>query len=125
MADEYNLTNDYEGMIVTDDALAVIACVAAMEVPGVYGMSGGFTGGLAEVLGGRNSSKGVKVISKDGVTTVDIYVILKYGVRIPEVAFNIQEHVKNTIENQTAVLVDSVNIHVQGVNFDNEEGNAD
>ena len=58
-----------------------------------------------------------KVVSREGVTTVDIYVIVRYGFRIPEVAFDIQEHVKSNVENQAGVLVDSVNIHVQGVDF--------
>ena len=57
------------------------------------------------------------MLSRDGVTTVDIYVIVKYGVRIPEVAFEIQEHVRSNVENQAGIVVDTVNIHVQGVDF--------
>jgi len=117
MAERYDYINENDEMAVTDDALAVIAGVAAMETEGVAGMSSGFTGGIAEVLGRTNLSKGVKVVTRSGITTVDIYVIVKYGQRIPEVAFNIQEHVKSTIENQAGVIVDSVNIHVQGVDF--------
>ena len=125
MADNESYLTENDEMIVTDEALAVIAGMAAMEVNGVAGMSSGFTGGLAEVLGKTNLSKGVKVVSREGVTTVDIYVIIRYGFRIPEVAFEIQEHVKSNIENQAGVLVDSVNIHVQGVDFSEakEEGN--
>ncbi|MBO5076476.1 MAG: Asp23/Gls24 family envelope stress response protein [Clostridia bacterium] len=125
MAENESYLTENDEMIVTDEALAVIAGMAAMEVNGVAGMSSGFTGGLAEVLGKTNLSKGVKVVSREGVTTVDIYVIIRYGFRIPEVAFDIQEHVKSNIENQAGVLVDSVNIHVQGVDFSEakEEGN--
>ncbi|MBO4326173.1 MAG: Asp23/Gls24 family envelope stress response protein [Clostridia bacterium] len=117
MADNGSYITENDEMLVTDEALAVIAGMAAMEVSGVAGMSTGFTGGLAEVLGRTNLAKGVKVLSRDGVTTVDIYVIVKYGVRIPEVAFEIQEHVRANIENQAGVVVDAVNIHVQGVDF--------
>ena len=117
MADNGSYITENDEMLVTDEALAVIAGMAAMEVSGVSGMSTGFTGGLAEVLGRTNLAKGVKVLSRDGVTTVDIYVIVKYGVRIPEVAFEIQEHVRANIENQAGVVVDAVNIHVQGVDF--------
>ena len=117
MAENESYLTENDEMIVTDEALAVIAGMAAMEVKGVAGMSSGFTGGLAEVLGRTNLAKGVKVGSREGVTTVDIYVIVRYGFRIPEVAFDIQEHVKSNVENQAGVLVDSVNIHVQGVDF--------
>ncbi|MBP5631990.1 MAG: Asp23/Gls24 family envelope stress response protein [Clostridia bacterium] len=117
MADNGSYITENDEMLVTDEALAVIAGMAAMEVNGVAGMSTGFTGGLAEVLGRTNLAKGVKVLSRDGVTTVDIYVIVKYGVRIPEVAFEIQEHVRSNVENQAGIVVDTVNIHVQGVDF--------
>ncbi|MBR6935217.1 MAG: Asp23/Gls24 family envelope stress response protein [Clostridia bacterium] len=117
MADNGSYITENDEMLVTDEALAVIAGMAAMEVNGVAGMSTGFTCGLAEVLGRTNLAKGVKVLSRDGVTTVDIYVIVKYGVRIPEVAFEIQEHVRSNVENQAGIVVDTVNIHVQGVDF--------
>jgi uncharacterized alkaline shock family protein YloU len=117
MADKGSYITENDEMLVTDEALAVIAGMAAMEVDGVAGMSSGFTGGLAEVLGRTNLAKGVKVISRSGVTSVDIYVVVRYGVRIPEVAFEIQEHVRSNIENQAGIVVDSVNIHVQGVDF--------
>ena len=117
MAENESYLTENDEMIVTDEALAVIAGMAAMEVKGVAGRSSGFTGGLAEVLGRAKLDKGVKVVSREGVTTVDIYVIVRYGFRIPEVAFDIQEHVKSNVENQAGVLVDSVNIHVQGVDF--------
>jgi uncharacterized alkaline shock family protein YloU len=117
MADNGSYITENDEMLVTDEALAVIAGMAAMEVNGVAGMSTGFTGGLAEVLGRTNLAKGVKVLSRDGVTTVDIYVIVKYGVRIPEVAFEIQEHVRSKVENQAGIVVATVNIHVQGVDF--------
>lgn len=123
--DNGSYTTENDEMLVTDEALAVIAGMAAMEVEGVAGMSSGFTGGLAEILGRTNLAKGVKVFSRGGVTSVEIYVIVRYGVRIPEVAFEIQEHVKSNIENQAGIVVDSVNIHVQGVDFsqNKEEGN--
>ncbi|MBP5311422.1 MAG: Asp23/Gls24 family envelope stress response protein [Clostridia bacterium] len=122
MNENESYITENDEMLVTDEALAVIAGMAAMEVNGVAGMSTGFTGGLAEVLGRTNLAKGVKVLSRDGVTTVDIYVIVKYGVRIPEVAFEIQECVRGNIENQAGILVDAVNIHVQGVDFSDAKG---
>lgn len=109
--------DDTDDMMITDEAIAVMAGVAASEVKGVAGMSGGFAGGIAEVFGRRNPSKGVKVVTKNDVTTVDLYVVVRYGYRIPDLAFEIQENVKNTIESLSGISVDAVNIHIQGVDY--------
>lgn len=115
--DASDLFNDSDSMMITDEAIAVMAGVAASEVRGVSGMSGGFAGGIAEVFGRRNLSKGVKVITKNDTTTVDLFVIVKYGYRIPDLAYEIQETVKSTIENLSGIEVDSVNIHIQGIDY--------
>lgn len=115
--DASDLFNDSDSMMITDEAIAVMAGVAASEVRGVSGMSGGFAGDIAEVFGRRNLSKGVKVITKNDTTTVDLFVIVKYGYRIPDLAYEIQETVKSTIENLSGIEVDSVNIHIQGIDY--------
>jgi len=96
----------------------VIAGLAATEVEGIAGMSGSIVGGITEILGRKNLAKGVKVEVNEKEAVVDLYVIVDYGVRIPEVAWNVQENVKKAIENMTGLSVAEVNIHVQGVNFD-------
>src|SRR5690606_3562353 len=93
----------------------------ATEVPGVAGMSGGFAGGISEMLGRKNLSKGVKVEVGDKEAAIDLYIIVEYGCRIPEVAWNIQEKVKNAVENMTGLKVVAVNIHIQGVNFEKDQ----
>lgn len=102
---------------VIDEVVAIIAGLAAVEVEGVSSMSGGLTGGIAETLGIRNLSKGIKVDVKDEKATVDIYIIVEFGARIPEVAWNIQEKVKRIVEKITGMNIVEVNIHVQGVNI--------
>ena len=104
------------------DVVSTIAGVATMSCDGVYGMAGTFAGDIAERLGAkRNPNKGVKVDMSETNASVDLYVIVKYGVRIPELAWEIQESVKNNIESMTGLTVDKVNIHIEGVNFDDEE----
>jgi len=105
---------------VTDDVIAIIAGLAAVEVDGVYSMSGGLTGGIAEVLGIKNLSKGIKVETKVDVVYINIYIIAEFGARIPEVAWNIQEKVKKTVERMTGMRVMEANIHVQSVNIPKE-----
>ncbi|WP_333870622.1 Asp23/Gls24 family envelope stress response protein [Desulforamulus putei] len=109
------------GIRIADDVVGVIAGMAATEVPGVAGMSGGIGGGIAEMLGRKNLSKGVKVEVGEKEAAVDLFVIVEYGVRIPEVASQIQMNVKRAIEGMTGLSVVEVNVHVQGVAFANTE----
>lgn len=107
---------------IADDVVAVIAGVAVSEVPGVAQMSGGFAGGISEVLSGKkNLSKGIKVDAGEKETKIDVNIIVEYGVRIPDVAFEIQNKVKNAVENMTGLKVVEVNVHIQGVSTESME----
>ena len=102
---------------VADEVVSIIAGLATTEVAGVAGMSGGIAGGIAEILG----RKGVKVEVGEKEAAVDLYIIVQYGIRIPEVALAAQENVKRAIETMTGLTVIEVNVHVQGVGFPAEE----
>ncbi len=82
---------------------------------------------IAEVLSGKkNLAKGIKVEAGEKETKIDVNIIVEYGVRIPDVAFEIQYRVKKAVETMTGLSVVEVNVHVQGVNTDakmNTEGN--
>ncbi|SHJ10796.1 Uncharacterized conserved protein YloU, alkaline shock protein (Asp23) family [Desulfofundulus thermosubterraneus DSM 16057] len=105
---------------IADEVVRVIAGLAATEVPGVAGMSGGVVGGIVEMLGKKNLSKGVKVEVGEKEAAVDLFVIVDYGTRIPDVALRIQENVKKAIEAMTGLSVVEVNVNVQGVAFSQE-----
>ncbi len=107
---------------IADEVVAVIAGLAATEVEGVAGMSGGIAGGIAEMLGRKNLSKGVKVEVGEKEAAVDLFVVVDFGVRIPDVALRIQENVKRAIESMTGLIVVEANVHVQGVVFPNLDG---
>ena len=106
---------------IADEVVSIIAGLAATEIDGIAGMSGGVVGGIAEMLGRKNFSKGVKVEVGEREAAIDLYIIVKYGVRIPDVALAAQENIKQAIENMTGLSVVEVNVHVQGVNFPEEE----
>ena len=109
--------NEAEGIKISNDVIAVIAGVAASEVPGVAAMAGGLTGGLTEALKGKkNLAKGIKVEATETTANIDVNIIVEYGSRIPDVAFEIQNRVKKSVENMTGLKVTEVNVHVQGVN---------
>ena len=116
--DEKKGINNALGTIrIADEVVSIIAGLAATEVEGVAGMSGGIAGGIAEILGRKNFSKGVKVEVGEKEAAIDLYIIVKYGVRIPDIALNVQEAVKAAIENMTGLSTVEVHVHVQGVGF--------
>ena len=103
------------------DVVSTIAGIATSEIEGVAGMYGTFAGGIAEMLGAKkNPSKGVKVDMNEKSVTIDLYIVVDYGVRIPELSWEIQESVKNNVETMTGLDVLKVNIHIEGVSFAKE-----
>jgi uncharacterized alkaline shock family protein YloU len=132
MADEEKVRNEEEQTVKTDygevqiasEVVSTIAGLAATEAEGIADMSGGITSGVVQLLGRKDLSKGVKVTVGEKETTIDIFVVTKYGVRIPEIALDIQKKVKEAVENMTGLKVTAVNIHVQGVKIPEEEVEA-
>lgn len=112
---------DMGSVKISEEVVAIIAGIAAMDVLGVAGMSGGIAGGIAEILGRKNLSKGVKVEVGDREAAIDLYIIVEYGCRIPDVSWDIQEKVKSAVESMTGLSVIEVNIHVQGVNIEKDQ----
>lgn len=102
---------------IADEVVKIIAGMSAIEINGVAGMSGGIAGGIAELLGKKNLTKGIKVEVGEKEAAIDIYVIINYGVRIPDVAAQIQSSVKKAVERMTGLIVVEVNVNVQGIVF--------
>ncbi len=122
---EEEIKTENEGIQISDDVVAVIAGVAVSEVPGVAGMAGGFAGGISEVFSGKkNLAKGIKVEVLGTQAKIDVNIIVEYGSRIPDVAFEIQNRVKKAVESMTGLEVEEVNVHVQGVNTDIIKGES-
>lgn len=117
MQDKRMLTSELGAIRIADEVVSIIAGLATTEIDGVASMSGGIAGGIAEALGKKNFSKGVKVDVGDEEAAVDLFLIVRYGARIPDVAWAVQENVKKAIENMTGLKVIKVNVHVQGVSF--------
>ena len=119
-------STENEGVKISNDVIAVIAGVAVSEVQGVASMSGGFAGGISEVLSGKkNLAKGIKVEAGEKEAKIDVNIVVEYGTRIPDVAFEIQNRVKKAVENMTGLKVEEVNVHVQGVNTSTVEAKED
>ena len=130
LGEEANIENEgmnveiANNLTISEDVIGIIAGIAAAEVEGVSGMTLGFVDGINQILGNsKKYSKGVKIELDGNNVVINLYVIVKYGVRIPDVAFSIQNAVKSQVETMTGLNVQSVNINVQGVTFDKVEKN--
>lgn len=120
------LNSEEHGTVkISDEVVSIISGLAATEVKGVAGMSGGIAGGIAELLGRKNQSKGVKVAINGKEANIDLHVIMEYGIKIPDVAWDIQERVKKAVETMTGLNVVEVNIHVQGVTIEKVQDDED
>ncbi|ADU29975.1 Asp23/Gls24 family envelope stress response protein [Evansella cellulosilytica] len=114
---------------ISPEVIEVIAGLAATEIDGVT-TRGNFAAGVVEKLGRKsNHGKGVKVdLHEDGIN-VDVFVLINYGVSIPEVCKKIQENIYQTLKNMTAIQLNEVNVHVVGVQLeqklDQEQGKKD
>ncbi|HOB21367.1 MAG: Asp23/Gls24 family envelope stress response protein [Firmicutes bacterium] len=119
--EEINERSQWGTIKIANEVVGIIAGLAATEISGVYSMSGGIAGGITEALGMKNLAKGVKVEVGEKEAAIDLFVIVDYGVRIPDVAWQIQENVKRAVESMTGLSVVEVNVHVQGVKFAEQE----
>lgn len=118
MNEDINVQQEQNGTVsFANEVLATIAGIAACDIPGVAGMCGGFKDGIADLLGRKNLTKGVKITVNDNSVTVDIQIVVDYGVRIPEVCTQIQESVSRALETMTGLNVYAINIAIQGVKF--------
>lgn len=124
IAVDYERT-DIGSIQIAPEVIEVIAGLATVEVQGVAGMSGGFVGGIAELLGRKNLSKGVKVEVGQREAAVDVSIIVEFGNRIPDVASDIQRSVKRSIESMTGLHVVEVNVHIHDVHFKTVEKTDD
>ena len=116
------LSSKLGAITVADEVVAITAGLAAAEVEGVASMSGGIASGIAERIGSKNLTRGVKVDAGEEEAAIDIYVIISYGYRIPQVSKTIQEEVRKAIEATIGLKVTQVNVHVQGINLPTPEG---
>ena len=118
---EYVSRSDELGNIhISEEVLAVIAAAAALEVEGVGGLAANLGTDLAELLGNKTLSRGIRLEVAEENVTVDVNILVKYGHTIPEVGRAVQEAVMSSIEATSGLTVEAVNVNVGGVIFDKE-----
>ncbi|PID80210.1 MAG: Asp23/Gls24 family envelope stress response protein [Clostridiales bacterium] len=111
-----HIQNQYGTINISTEVIATIAGAAAVECYGLVGMASKSAGsGIVNLLKREQLSKGIKITAKDDVLTIDLYVIVQFGTKISVVAENIIKKVKYNVENQTGLVVEKVNLNIEGV----------
>ena len=100
---------------ISNDVLAVISAMAAMEVDGVVAMAGNITAELVSKLGMKKLSKGVRVDVVDNTVMVDLSIILRINENIVTISKKVQDKVKTTVENMTGMEAANVNVNIASV----------
>lgn len=100
---------------ISDDVVATVAGLAALDTPGIAAMSGGMSEGWAKRLTGKNAQKGVAVEVGEREAAIDLRVIVHYGVAIHDVCWQLQERVREAVQTMTGLTVVEVNVKVEGV----------
>jgi|LFRM01.1.fsa_nt_gb uncharacterized alkaline shock family protein YloU len=110
------MLNELGQINIADEVIGIIAGKAASECYGLVGMaSRRLQDGIAQLLGQENFNRGVEVsIGEDGVN-ITLYIIVQYGVKISEVAHNVMERVRYTLDSMVGLHINKINIVVQGV----------
>lgn len=116
---DYIKTADENGSInISDNVVAAIAQIAVSEVDGITGLS---TGGAtpADIVAGilDRKSRPLRVSVHGDALTIDVYVRVTYGVKIPTCAAALQSAIDQSVESMTGLKVSAVNVHVTGLDF--------
>lgn len=114
--------NKHGGNIrISDDVVATIAGLAALETPGIAAMSGGLSDDWVKMLSGKNVQKGVSVKVGEVEASIDLRVIVVYGMKIHEVCHQLQVNIRDAVQNMTGLSVVEINVNVEEVSFKDEE----
>ncbi len=117
--EEKNFKHPEGTCIISEEVVATIACTAAMEVNGVAGMAQ--RPDIRSMITGGANSRHVKVTGGDSAMTIDVYVNIKQGFRIQEVAEQVQREVKTSVQSMTGKPVTRVNAHIAGMKLEEEQ----
>ena len=123
---DINVNNEQYGDIrISDEVIATIASVATKEVNGISGLSLSIAGEIASKFTKKNSTKAIKITNNEKSVTIDISVVIEYGVRIPDVSWEVQQNVKKAVESMSDLIVEKVNVIVSDVYFETNQDTKD
>lgn len=106
---------------ISEDVIASIASMAAMEVEGVYGLNNNIGAELAGKISKKSQGRGIRlVIADNNDISIDCYVVVLYGHSVFDVAKAVQENVTTVVESTTGQKVKTVNVSISGISLPKE-----
>ncbi len=106
----------YGQININNNVIAVIAHETAKKMPGVVELQGSMADGIAGMIGKKSKDKGIRIGKEnEELLTIDLTVVLEFGVCIPEVCVQLQSAIKDAVESMTGQKVYAVNVVVQGI----------
>lgn len=122
MRENKNVIQKYKGKITCNRSILLsIIDLATREICGVSGLASSFKSKISSMFS-KNKNPSVRVrFNANGSLSVDVYVRLFYGYSVPDIAYKIQENIKNGISAMIDMRATRVNVHVMGVDFENDE----
>ena len=119
MADNYITCQEEKGSIhISEDVIVTLVKSTVSEIEGVSGLSNAAGAELAELIGIKTVSKGVKVAFEDETIVIDVIINVSYGSSIVSVAREVQDKLLSTVQSVTGIEKAKVNVHVAGISFD-------
>ena len=97
-----------------------IVSLATQEINGIASISRKSVSMIRSALN-KNINRGIIVDFNNNNAKIDVFVNVKFGFSVKDVAFRVQENIKASVESMTEYKVESVNVHVVGVNFSEVE----
>ena len=101
------------------DILLSIVSLATKEITGVSCLCANFGNGIKKLFS-NNYTEGVKITEVGDAVLVDVYINILFGYSVADVAFRVQENIKNGLSAMVELKIDSINVHVMGVDFKHE-----
>ncbi len=109
---------------ITKETIRSIVSLRLTDVKGVVGSRKSIIKEITDMLRGDTSeneieeaSRNIKVEIKDNKPLINLYIVIKYGVRIPDIAWDIQSRVKEGLMKKLGTDINEIDIHVQGIQF--------
>lgn len=115
--------NEFGEIKISPDVISTYVANTVMEIEGVYDLGSNFQAAISKnILGKETTNRGIKITeTKDDGITIDIFIIVEFGTKIPEIAWNIQKKITETLNNTVQLPINEININVQGVHLEKHE----
>ena len=108
-------------VIISEEVITSITATAVSEVEGFAGFT---VPGNDRRIFKKQKEKSIRLSAEEGATDVDLYVRIRQGYRLTDVAERIQDAVSQALEEYTSFTARSINVHVTDIDFKNPKAGA-